>query len=44
MQPNVLVPTSELSVQLTRVQGGRITRMGALARGGPYGMSSGWSA
>src|SRR5262249_20637208 len=43
MQPNVLVPTSELTVQLTQVRDGRITRIGALTRGGPYGMSSGWA-
>ncbi len=40
--PNVLVPTSELVVQLTRVTDGRISRIESLARGGPYGMTAGW--
>jgi hypothetical protein len=44
MQPNVLVPTSELLVQLTQVQANKIERIEALTRGGPYGLSSGWSS
>lgn len=42
LQPNVLVPTSELMVQLARVSDGKITRMESLTRGGPFGMDAGW--
>ena len=44
MQPNVIVPTSELVVQLTRVDGGKITRIETLSRGGPFGLSAGWAS
>ena len=42
MQPNVVVPTSELVIQLTRLDDGQISRMETLSRGGPYGLSGGW--
>ena len=41
LQPNVLVPTSELVVQLTKVAGGRIARMESLTRGAPFGLGAG---
>ncbi len=44
MQPNVIVPASELVVQLTRVDGGKITRIETLSRGGPFGLSAGWAS
>lgn len=40
--PNLRVPTSELIVQLTRVEGGEISRIEAISRGGPLGLTSGW--
>lgn len=42
LQPNVRVPTSELMIQLTQVRGGEIVRIETLARGGPFGLSTGW--
>ena len=38
---NVAAPISELVVQLTKVEGGKISRIESLSRGGPFGMTSG---
>ena len=40
--PNLRVPTTELVAQLLRVEDGRIAHIEAIARGGPFGMTSGW--
>lgn len=40
--PNFRVPLSELVVQLTRIEAGRIARIETIARGVPFGMSCGW--
>ncbi|MBO0714529.1 MAG: hypothetical protein J2P59_07215, partial [Acidimicrobiales bacterium] len=42
LEPNLIVPVTELTVQLTAVRGGRITSIEAFTRGGPYGMSTGF--
>lgn len=41
-EPNFRVPLTELTVQLTRVEDGRIARMETISRGAPFGMVSGW--
>lgn len=40
---NLVVPVSELVVQLTKIQHGRITRLESLSRGGPFGLRTGWA-
>ena len=40
-QANVAVPVSELVVQLTKIEDGKIVAIETLVRGGPFGMSSG---
>jgi hypothetical protein len=42
-EPNMAVPMTELMVQLTKVEGGRITRIESVARGAPFGMTDGWT-
>ena len=39
---NLVVPITELVVQLTRIEAGEITRIEALSRGGPFGLTTGW--
>jgi hypothetical protein len=41
-EPNFRVPMTELTVQLTKVQAGRIARIESISRGAPYGLTSGW--
>jgi hypothetical protein len=41
---NLFFPSSALATHLFKIEGGRIVRIEALARGTPYGFLSGWSA
>ena len=43
-EANVVVPTSELLVQLTKLKDGRIVAIETVSRGGPFGMTAGWAA
>ena len=40
---NVVVPTTELTVQLTKIRAGNIVGIETLSRGGPFGMTTGWA-
>ena len=42
-EPNMAIPMTELTVQLTKIEGGRITRIESVARGSPFGMTDGWT-
>jgi hypothetical protein len=42
-EPNFAVPMTELTVQLTKVDGGRITHVESISHGVPFGMTDGWS-
>jgi hypothetical protein len=42
-EANLLVPVTDLVVVLTKVRAGRIGWLECLARGGPFGMSTGWA-
>jgi hypothetical protein len=41
-EPNFRVPMTELTVQLTKVEAGRIARIESISRGAPYGLTCGW--
>lgn len=41
-EPNFRVPMTELTVQLTKVEAGRIARIESISRGAPYGLACGW--
>lgn len=42
LDPNMIVPVTELTAQLTTIRDGRITSIEAFTRGGPYGMTTGF--
>jgi hypothetical protein len=42
LDPNMIVPVTELTAQLTTIRDGQITSIEAFTRGGPYGMTTGF--
>ena len=40
--PNLQVPTSDLTAQLTRIENGEIVYVETISRGAPYGLPTGW--